>query len=198
MRTQQQAERAEQQRIKSLVLNYDLMDEASQQYDGESASYPSSSFGFVRSSGGRCARLVGMGSFSRSLKSPPLEPSFVGGTGHFQHSTRDTRAISAAEDGLDSAEEAVISKRQDSFTDETGSYDGAGGIPPRLDKAGNSRSKQRARKLQLGDIDWYGRRPDSNSAPALPEDDRSAGKDEYILDTKPQRGGDRRQRRTFG
>lgn len=64
MRTQQQAERAEQQRIKNLVLNYDLTDD---QQDG-------------------------------------------------------------AIDGLHG--------------------------PPRHDKSGNSRSKQRARKLQLGDIDW--------------------------------------------
>lgn len=39
MRTQQQAERAEQQRIKSLVLNYDLSNDDAQ--DGESTfSYP--------------------------------------------------------------------------------------------------------------------------------------------------------------
>ncbi|EME47596.1 hypothetical protein DOTSEDRAFT_69517 [Dothistroma septosporum NZE10] len=64
MRSQQQAEKAEQQRIKNLVLNYDLNDD---QADG--------------------------------------------------------------------------------------SYDSLHGVP-RFDKSGNTRSKQRARKLQLGDIDW--------------------------------------------
>jgi hypothetical protein len=29
---------------------------------------------------------------------------------------------------------------------------------PRIDKAGNSRSTQRARKLQLSDVDWYAKK----------------------------------------
>jgi regulator of nonsense transcripts 2 len=47
----------------------------------------------------------------------------------------------------------------------------------RIDKAGNSRSTQRARKLQLSDVDWYGksfslksRRAKSPAASALNQD----------------------------
>lgn len=36
----------------------------------------------------------------------------------------------------------------------------------RQDKSGNSRSKQRARKLQLGDIDWYGDKSKTRSTAA--------------------------------
>ncbi|KAK5187990.1 mRNA decay protein, partial [Cryomyces antarcticus] len=35
---------------------------------------------------------------------------------------------------------------------------------PRIDKAGTNRSHQRARKLQISDVDWYGRRPPLTSS----------------------------------
>ena len=60
MRTQQQAERAEQQRIKNLVLNYDLGDD---QHDGEEPA-----FHYVQSPNGQHTRLVGKGSLNRSSK----------------------------------------------------------------------------------------------------------------------------------
>ncbi|KAI9851881.1 MAG: hypothetical protein M1838_002452 [Thelocarpon superellum] len=82
MKTQQQAERQEQQRIKSLVLNYDLRDE---EQDGDN-----------------------------------LGPAFM------LHPS--TKSIA----GLD--------RNQASNG--------------RLDKTGGTRSKQRARKLQLSDVDW--------------------------------------------
>ncbi|KAF2722866.1 ARM repeat-containing protein [Polychaeton citri CBS 116435] len=62
MRTQQQAERAEQQRIKNLVLNYDLTDDTNQT-DGEEPA-----FHYVRSPNSKRARLVGKGSLNRGLK----------------------------------------------------------------------------------------------------------------------------------
>lgn len=85
MKSQQQAEREEQQRIKSLVLNYDLHDGEDQ--DGES-----------------------------SLK--PLEPNY---NIHKQ--------------------QAGIEKLNSSHA--------------RPEKSSNNRSAQRARKLQLSDVDWY-------------------------------------------
>ncbi|KAI5358087.1 putative nonsense-mediated mRNA decay protein Nmd2/UPF2 [Septoria linicola] len=58
---------------------------------------------------------------------------------------------------------------------------------PRYDKSGNTRSKQRARKLQLGDIDWYGR-----TAPASAvSSERQEGQhslDEYVVDKQSNRG----------
>ena len=87
MKTQQAAEREEQQRIKSLVLNYDLRD--GEEQDGELAMIPLS---------------------------------------------RNTN-IYKENSGLEKATANTYS---------------------RPDKSGNNRSGQRARKLQLSDVDWYG------------------------------------------
>ncbi|KAI9807465.1 MAG: hypothetical protein M1833_000210 [Piccolia ochrophora] len=83
MKTKQQAEREEQQRIKSLVLNYDLRDDD----DGDTGFH----------------YLPNRISFTKTIK------------GLEKHSASNGK----------------------------------------LDKAGNNRSHQRARKLQLGDMDWY-------------------------------------------
>lgn len=61
MRTQQQAEDAERQRIKSLVLNYDLRDE--DQVDGESA------FHYKLSPNKNRIRLPGKGLLNQASKS---------------------------------------------------------------------------------------------------------------------------------
>lgn len=87
MKTQQQAEREEQQRIKSLVLNYDLRD--GEEQDGD-------------------------------LALQPLHPN---------------RNIHKLDTGLEPKLMTV-----------------------RPDKSSNNRSGQRARKLQLSDVDWYDRR----------------------------------------
>jgi regulator of nonsense transcripts 2 len=86
MKTQQAAEREEQQRIKNLVLNYDLRDGEDQ--DGDSALAP-------------------------LLPNPNIHD------------------------------------------DNTGLEKAAGMNYTRPDKSGNNRSGQRARKLQLNDLDWY-------------------------------------------
>ncbi|KAF2101419.1 ARM repeat-containing protein [Rhizodiscina lignyota] len=101
MRTQQQAERAEQQRIKSLVLNLDLRDENDP--DGDSNF--------------------------------PLIPN-----PNHQHDGGTDTAVS-----LDKSPYGATSTN-------------------RIDKAGNNRSNQRARKLQLSDVDWYGSRSRSTSS----------------------------------
>ncbi|PMD23141.1 MIF4G domain-containing protein [Hyaloscypha hepaticicola] len=86
MKTQQAAEREEQQRIKNLVLNYDLRDGEDQ--DGDSALAP-------------------------LLPNPNIHD------------------------------------------EDTGLEKAAGMNYTRPDKSGNNRSGQRARKLQLNDLDWY-------------------------------------------
>jgi len=63
MRSQQQAERAEQQRIKSLVLNYDLGDDY--QHDGTEDP----AFRYVYSPRSKRNRLVGKGALNESLPS---------------------------------------------------------------------------------------------------------------------------------
>ena len=164
MRSQQEAERAEQQRIKNLVLNYDLTDD---QHDGEEPA-----FHYVQSHNSNRTVLVGKGSLNKSLK-----PRYD--YGQSQHST------SADENTKSGSQSPILPdiKRQDSFTDETGLIDHPHG-PPRQDKSGNTRSKQRARKLQLGDIDWYGNRsPPATSQPQPAQ----ASLDDFIKEKKPQR-----------
>lgn len=167
MRSQQQAEKAEQQRIKNLVLNYDLTDD---QPDG---GLPA--FHYVNSSGG--TRLVGTGQLNKSLKAP---------RGPSQRST----ATSNGEQATLVNPSAKQSDRRDSFTDETGQFENLHG-GPRYDKAGNTRSKQRARKLQLGDIDWCDKPPPTATDASRREGESSL--DQYIVDKKKQstRGGRR-------
>ena len=93
MKTQQQAEREEQQRIKNLVLNYDLRDGDEQ--DGDT-------------------------SFA------PLAPNFN---------------IHTYNAGIEKTAPANY----------------------KPDKSSNNRSGQRARKLQLSDVDWYGPKKKSHS-----------------------------------
>jgi regulator of nonsense transcripts 2 len=109
MKTQQAAEREEQQRIKNLVLNYDLRDGEDQ--DGDSAL-------------------------------TPLLPN---------------RNIHDHNAGLEKA---------------------AGMNYTRPDKSGNNRSGQRARKLQLSDVDWYDPKQNisqSENRRLLPHQNTSAG-----------------------
>ncbi|PSN70596.1 ARM repeat-containing protein [Corynespora cassiicola Philippines] len=94
MRNKQQAEREEQQRIKNLVLNYDLRDD--NDTDGD---FP----------------------FQYPLSANP------------NRNRAETRK------GLDKTHNPYAQ--------------------PRLDKAGSNRSNQRARKLQLSDVNWYGPSP---------------------------------------
>ncbi|KAF2476168.1 ARM repeat-containing protein [Lindgomyces ingoldianus] len=98
MRSKQQAEREEQQRIKNLVLNYDLRDD--NDTDGDSPFH-----------------------FS-------LQPNF-------------NRKRTETGQGLDKTHNPYAQ--------------------PRLDKAGNNRSNQRARKLQLSDVNWYDKTSPSQS-----------------------------------
>lgn len=180
MRTQQQAERAEQQRIKNLVLNYDLTDD---QNDGED-----NSFHYVMSPTSKRTRLVGTGSLNRSHK-----PVYTAG-GQSQHST--TRDNTTENERASSGPLSTSTDdRKDSLTDVAGTFDTLNGGQPRGDKSGNTRSKQRARKLQLGDIDWYGNRS-TPAAPGVPPPAQTSSLDEYIVDKKAKRGpGNRRTQR---
>jgi regulator of nonsense transcripts 2 len=150
MLSQQEAERAEQQRIKNLVLNYDLTDE----HDGEEPA-----FHYVQSAKNKRTVLVGKGNLNKSLKSQRQD------IGPIQPPTCTNETI------INPAEQTDF-ERKDSFTDGAGHIDHPHG-QPRQDKSGNTRSKQRARKLQLGDIDWYGKRSSSTSTTAAAADTAS-------------------------
>ena len=159
MRSQQEAERAEQQRIKSLVLNYDLTDDP---HDGEEPA-----FHYIQTSNSDRTVLVGRGQLNKSLR-----PSY---NGQLQRSIISDEGRDC---GADISIESTV-QRHDSFADNPGHIDHPHS-QPRQDKSGNSRSKQRARKLQLGDIDWYGNCSHS-SPPATP-----AGLDTFILEKRSQ------------
>ena len=159
MRSQQEAERAEQQRIKSLVLNYDLTDDP---HDGEEPA-----FHYIQSSNSNRTVLVGRGHLNKSLR-----PIYNG------QPQRSTMPDVDRDRDADISIESTI-QRHDSFADNSGHIDHPHS-QPRQDKSGNSRSKQRARKLQLGDIDWYGNR--SFTAQQAPQ----AGLDTFIQQKRSQ------------
>lgn len=104
MKTQQAAEREEQQRIKSLVLNYDLHD--GEEQDGD-------------------------------LIPPPLDPN------------------------------------PNIHTEQTGPEKATATNYTRPDKSGINRSGQRARKLQLSDVDWY------DSKNHIPQSENKISRDQY-------------------
>ncbi|KAK5109593.1 hypothetical protein LTR62_006830 [Meristemomyces frigidus] len=165
MRTQQEAERAEQQRIKNLVLNYDLTDDQ----DGEAPS-----FLYSLTHGSKRTQLIGKGSLNRSLASGRRKGSQT------QHLTTKGHHTAEKENFSPAASTTTdIPLPQSTPANETGSVENLHG-QPKLDKAGNTRSKQRARKLQLGDIDWYDNKR-SISAPSAPPQ-AQASLDDYIVD----------------
>jgi len=188
MRNQQEAERAEQQRIKNLVLNYDLTDD---QQDGIAEP----AFHYIMSPNSNRTRLVGKGSLNKSLRSASYT------SGQSQRST----SYNHDEDGEEQDKKingplSTLSvhnvKNQQTLADQTGSFDTLQG-QPRIDKAGNTRSKQRARKLQLGDIDWI----DNSSRTTKPQDPPAVPQtslDDYVVDKKQPKQGGTSKRRTAG
>ena len=111
MKSQQQAEREEQQRIKNLVLNnYDLRDDIDA-HDGDptfSSASPESLFPLEENPNTKKGRLLGL-------------------------------------------ERHIVSTS-------------ASSQPRSSDRASNTRVSQRARKLQLSDVDWYGNKSCSHSS----------------------------------
>jgi regulator of nonsense transcripts 2 len=211
MRTQQQAEREEQQRIKNLVLNYDLTDD---QQDGEAPS-----FHYIRTSSNNRVRLVGKGKLNESLPtrnnrgSQPQHPTASQAAQPPQQQTNpggDKRRVSR-DSGYSSPPPLLpastsVSAQPTTFAapaanrtiqhadNPQGSFESHPQIQPsRLDKSGNTRSKQRSRKLQLGDIDWYGRRstPTSTSTPRASSAAQPATQlslDSYVVDKSRSHG----------
>jgi len=187
MRNQQEAERAEQQRIKNLVLNYDLTDD---QQDG----IEEPAFHYIMSPDKKRTRLVGKGSLNKSLRTAGYT------SGQSQRST----SYNDDEDGEEQDKKISgpfsslfvndVNAKQ-TLADQTGAFDTLHG-QPRVDKSGNTRSKQRARKLQLGDIDWYDNssRTTNPDPPAAPQ----TSLDDYVVDKKQPKQSTSSRRRTAG
>ncbi|OJD31971.1 nonsense-mediated mrna decay factor [Diplodia corticola] len=138
MRTQQEAERAEQQRIKNLVLNYDLRDENESDGDTNFPLTPNLNKRqhtlFQQRRGSRRSNKSSSQSGNRFLASS--RPNNTGSTNTQQSNKNgNVNVYDNTTGGLE--------KQHNPYN------------VPRIDKASNNRSTQRARKLQLSDVDWY-------------------------------------------
>ena len=122
MKNQKEAERAEQQRIKNLVLNYDLQDSNADQTGTENSLY--------------------LNYFSQPNPNIPFYSPFI--------NTHD-----AISQGLGGGEKHAASHHQHNTSLHQPSTAPNNANPRPADKSGTNRSGQRARKLQLSDVDWY-------------------------------------------
>lgn len=142
MRNQQEAERAEQQRIKSLVLNYDLQDSGIDSGTGSTDllndpfSHPNPNF---------------RGPFPTTTF-PFAVPQEIDKFGHAHNTTFE---------GTNAGE-----KHQHNASLHQSSPHHATPARP-VDKSSSNRSGHRARKLQLSDVDWYDGH--KNKTPTVPK-----------------------------
>ena len=140
MKSQKEAERAEQQRIKNLVLNYDLQDSAD--HDGTDNSLHSQYFSSPNPN------------LPKHCNTPP---SII--------------AHNHLSQGLGGGEKYGSSHHQHNASLHQSAPNHANARP--ADKSGTNRSGQRARKLQLSDVDWYEPKPEKQ--PGVSFDSRSRG-----------------------
>lgn len=126
MKTQKEAERAEQQRIKNLVLNYDLHDSNADQTGIDDHLH-----------------------LNYLLQpNPNIQPKIAPLT--FAHNRLHQGPSSVERHGLPHHQHNAPLHQSSSP---------ANASPRPADKSGTSRSGQRARKLQLSDVDWYEQKP---------------------------------------
>ena len=130
MKTQQEAERAEQQRIKNLVLNYDLQESSTDQ-DGIDNLY----------------------SHYFSQTNPNLKKTST--------SPKSTVAHNDVSKGLGGGDKHNASHHQHNPTLHQRQLSPSHPNARPTDKSGSHRNGQRARKLQLSDMDWYDQKPGS-------------------------------------
>ena len=129
MKTQQEAARAEQQRIKDLVLNYDLQDATEQ--DGISQNSYSQYF---------------------SQSNPNLRKKHIPPQHHY---TPNILTHTAPHKGPGGGEKHSTSHHQPNATLHPSSTSHNAPARPSAEKASAVRNKQRAKKLELSDVDWY-------------------------------------------
>lgn len=135
MKSQKEAERAEQQRIKNLVLNYDLQDSGTdagtENAISDFFSHPNPNLRHQRPAGFPLVPLD-----ENSFAHKYLSEGMVGekhGSSQHQHNAP--------------LHQSPASNHSNART---------------ADKSGTNRSGHRARKLQLSDVDWYDQKPDSS------------------------------------
>ena len=146
MKSQKEAERAEQLRIKNLVLNYDLQDTTD--HDGIETKLHSQYF-------------------SRPNPNFPKH--------HFTSPTTVTHDDMSQ--GLGSGEKHGSSHHQHNASLHQSAPNHTTARP--TDKSGTGRGGQRARKLQLSDVDWYEHKPERQPGSPLRGRGRGRGNPRY-------------------
>lgn len=135
MKSQKEAERAEQQRIKNLVLNYDLQDSGTDAGTENAIpdffSHPNPNLRDQRPAGFPLVPLD-ENSFAHKCLSEGIA-SEKHGSSHHQHNAP--------------LHQSSVSNHSNARP---------------ADKSGTNRSGHRARKLQLSDVDWYDQKPGSS------------------------------------
>lgn len=135
MKSQKEAERAEQQRIKNLVLNYDLQDSSTDSGTDKAISdyfsHPNPNLRGQRSAGFPLA---------------PLD--------------KNTLAHTYLSEGLSGEKHGSSQHQHNASLHQSSASNNSNARP--ADKSGTNRSGHRARKLQLSDVDWYDQKPDSS------------------------------------
>ena len=141
MKSQKEAERAEQQRIKNLVLNYDLQDSSTDQTGTDNDLY----FDYFSHSNPNLSK--GSPGF------PLLTPMEV-----------NTLAYNDSPKGPGGEKHVASHHQHNASLHQPSNH----ANPRPADKSGANRGAHRARKLQLNDLDWYDQnqkpeqRPDSS------------------------------------
>ena len=138
MKSQKEAERAEQQRIKNLVLNYDLQDSSAEQAGTDNDLY----FDYFSHPNPNIKR----SEESRSLVSPEM----------------NTLAHNDMSEGLNGEKHGSFHHQHNASLHQSPAANNANARP--TDKSGSNRSGHRARKLQLSDVDWYEQKPGSSGS----------------------------------
>ena len=135
MKSQKEAERAEQQRIKNLVLNYDLQDSS---IDAGTANTLSDYFSHPNPNL-RDRRPAGF----------PLVPL-----------DENTLAHNSVSEGLSSEKHGSSHHQHNASLHQSSASNNSNSRP--ADRSGTNRNGHRARKLQLSDVDWYDQKPGSS------------------------------------
>ena len=131
MKSQKEAERAEQQRIKNLVLNYDLQDSNTDQA-GTDDLY-----------------------FDYFSHTNPNLPQRLSGFSSLTPLGENTCAHNDSSQGLSVDKHNAAHHQHNATLHQSSNH----ASPKPADKSGASRSGHRARKLQLSDVDWYDQKP---------------------------------------
>ena len=130
LKNQKDAERAEQQRIKNLVLNYDLQESTIDQAG------------------------TAIDPFDYFSNPNPNLPKPQGGFPSVTISKENISAHVRLYEGMGTEKHSTSHHQHNASLHQSSNSSNA---RPAADKSGTNRSGHRARKLQLSDVDWYGR-----------------------------------------